>query len=113
MLSGNGCDRTDADKMSTDAKLMQTNFFKLMLDIFLDVFSRKMMSNKNTNRCSLDGRLHRCLECKAFDVQSSDVHAEKENDEDIDIDIVPYRYPEMYLYTMGEHDVILHDIAPP
>ena len=41
MLSGNGCDRTDADKMSTDAKLMQTNFFKLMLDIFLDVFSRK------------------------------------------------------------------------
>ena len=25
---------------------MQTNFFKLMLDIFLDVFSRKMMSNK-------------------------------------------------------------------
>ena len=46
MLYGNGCDRTDADKMSTDAKLMQTNFFKLMLDIFLDVFSRKMMSNK-------------------------------------------------------------------
>lgn len=41
------------------------------------------------------GEVGRCLECKAFDVQSSDVHAEKENDEDIDIDIVPYRYPEM------------------
>ena len=97
MLYGNGCDRTDADKMSTDAKLMQMNFFKLMLDIFLDVFSRK---NDVKQKYKLmfsrwPGEVGRCLECKAFDIQSSDVHAEKENDEDIDIDIVPYRYPEM------------------
>ena len=70
---GGGCGCTDVDKMSTDHKLMQTNSFKLMSDIFLDfldvlsrkldVVSRKWCQKQNMQKHDVhpDARCHWCL----------------------------------------------------